>query len=100
MTDLLDIPPFLRRVGDGTPKLFEPRPGSVWRHGHLQIWPKLTMPKIANHRRRRKSSLQVKALKRLGYPSYRISKISEEEAVGIIRRGEPYERKRRKVIRC
>ena len=48
-------------------------------------------------RQRRKSSLQVKALKRLGYPSYRISKISEEEATTIIRRGEPYERKRKKV---
>ena len=49
-------------------------------------------------RQRRKASLQVKALKRLGYPSYRISKISEEEAVGIVRRGEPYERKRKRAI--
>ncbi len=48
-------------------------------------------------RQRRKASLQVKALRRLGYPQYLISRISEEEAVGIIGRGEPYERKRRKA---
>ena len=92
MTDLLDIPPFLKRVGDvdttdGRKALyFDSRP------------PRIVMPKIASQKkRRRKSSIQVLGLKHLDYPSHAISRISEEEAVAIIRRGEPYERKRRKV---
>ena len=93
-TNLLNIPPFLSRIGvvettDGVnPLYYDARP------------PKITMPKIASQRkRRRKTSLQVKALRHLDYPPHRISKISEEEAIGIIRRGESYVRQRKRVTK-
>jgi hypothetical protein len=74
------IPPFLKRASGGTPpRLRAPRPSRI------------IMPKVANHRRRRKTPVQIKALKMLGWPKRRIAALSEEAATTIIAKGGRYE---------
>ena len=90
MHDDLEIPAFLRR------KLGESRPS-----GNA---PSLPTIKPANHeamrprrRKRRKSSEQVIALRRLGFPPGAITRLTEEQATIAIRKSAPYKRTRRVV---
>jgi len=80
MTDLLDIPPWLKR---------EPTKAKV-----RTTIPKrrFVMPKGRNGHKKRKAPDQVKGLKRLNYPASRISKITRDEADQIIMRQREYQR--------
>lgn len=112
--DPLDIPDFLKRKrGDSAAKWegFRLTKGPPDRrvseviNGIVNAGCELTMPKSIPKGRKRKSSEQVKCLKRLGWVEWRISELSCEEALRIVSKGEgppprkkPGPRKKKRVL--
>ena len=114
--DLLDIPDhFKRKQGDNAAKWKgvmlskgpPPHRTSKMVNGVLDKGYEIIVPHPVKKGRKRKSSEQVKCLKRLGWVEWRISELSCEDAFRIISKGEgpplrkkpgPQKRKREVLI--